>query len=309
MDSHDTPLAYRDTILGDNPVQERKAGYPPAPKPLPVAVMDNHTHLEFGAGVGAQVTVSDALDAAAEVGVRGVVQVGTDLESSRRAVDLLDVDARLLAAVALHPNDAPELADRGFLDDALDEIERLAAHPRVRAIGETGLDYFRTEEPGRASRQYSFRRHIDIARRLGLALQIHDRDAHEDVVQTLRTEAVPDRVVFHCFSGDEALARICNDNGWYMSFAGTLTFKNAANLRAALAVANPELLLVETDAPFLTPHPNRGRPNASYMLPWTVRAMAHLKGLDLADLGEQLVSNTEAVYGSWEETSTPGVGR
>jgi TatD DNase family protein len=309
MDSHDTPLAYRDTILGENPAQERKAGYPPAPKPLPVPVMDNHTHLEFGSGAGAQVAVSDALDAAAEVGVRGVVQVGTDLESSRRAVELLDVDARLLAAVALHPNDAPELAERGFLDGALDEIERLAAHPRVRAIGETGLDYFRTEEAGRASQAYSFRRHIDIARRLGLALQIHDRDAHEDVVQTLRTEALPDRVVFHCFSGDETLARICNDNGWYMSFAGTLTFKNAANLRAALAVAEPELLLVETDAPFLTPHPHRGRPNASYMLPWTVRTMAHLKGLDLAALGERLVSNTEVVYGSWEEPSTPGVGR
>ncbi|MCU1574629.1 MAG: TatD family deoxyribonuclease [Micrococcaceae bacterium] len=300
MDNLDTPSAYRSTMLPDEG-RGRKAGYPPAPEPLPVAVMDNHTHLEFGSDDSTQVSVRDALDAAGEAGVRGVVQVGTDLESSRRAVELLELDSRLLAAVALHPNDAPELAAAGALDEALAGIEELASHPRVRAIGETGLDYFRTEEPGRAGQQYSFRRHIDIAKRLDLALQIHDRDAHEDVVATLGSEAVPERVVFHCFSGDEELARKCNSNGWYMSFAGTVTFRNAADLRAALAIAQPELLLVETDAPFLTPHPHRGRPNASYMLPWTVRAMAELRGMDLADLCGQLAANTEAVYGSWAD--------
>lgn len=273
--------------------------YPPAPEPLPVAVMDNHTHLDFQDGA-VQVTITEALDAAESVGVKGAVQVGTDLESSRFTVAALDLDRRLLGAVALHPNDAPEQTAAGTLEEALAGIEALAAHPRVRAIGETGLDYFRTEAPGRPDQLYSFRRHIDIAKRLGLALQIHDRDAHRDVVATLDSEGAPETVVFHCFSGDEDLARICNSNGWYMSFAGTLTFKNAANIRRALAVADPHLVLVETDAPFLTPHPFRGRPNASYLVPYTVRAMAAELDADLSDLCTRLAANTEAVYGSWD---------
>ena len=162
------------------------------------------------------------------VGVQGAVQVGCDLESSRFTVQAVDLDSRLLGAVALHPNDAPDYAARGELEDALAEIEQLAAHPRIRAIGETGLDFFRTEGEGLVHQRYSFRRHIDIAKRLDLTLQIHDRDAHDDVVQVLREEGAPERVVFHCFSGDEELARICNAAGWNMSFAGTLTFKNAA---------------------------------------------------------------------------------
>jgi TatD DNase family protein len=161
----------------------------------------------------------------------------------------------VLGAVAIHPNDAPKLAGGGTLEEALTEIEQLAAHPRIRAIGETGLDYFRTPEEGIERQRYSFRRHLDIAKRLGLALQIHDRDAHDDVVSTVLSEGAPERVVLHCFSGDAGLARTCNENGWYMSFAGTVTFKNAANLREALAIAEPSLILAETDSPFLTPHP------------------------------------------------------
>lgn len=275
-----------------------RQGYPPAPEPLPVPVLDNHTHLDFRTDA-MTVEVSDALDAAEAVGVRGAVQVGCDLESSRFTVRAVDQDARLLGAVALHPNDAPLYAARGELEDALAEIEALAAHPRIRAIGETGLDFFRTEGAALADQRYSFRRHIDIAKRLGLTLQIHDRDAHDDVVQVLREEGAPERVVFHCFSGGEALARICNDNGWYMSFAGTVTFKNATGLREALAVAEPELVLVETDAPFLTPHPHRGRPNASYMVPYTVRAMADLTGSELSNLCAQISENTVRAYGSW----------
>jgi len=260
--------------------------------------MDNHTHLDFPDGKG-PVGITAALDAAAAVGVQGAVQVGCDLESSRFTLQAVQQDDRLLGAVALHPNDAPEYAARGELEDALAEIEQLAAHPRIRAIGETGLDFFRTEGEGLAHQRYSFRRHIDIAKRLDLTLQIHDRDAHADVVQVLAEEGAPDRVVFHCFSGDEELAAICNREGWYMSFAGTLTFRNAANLRSALAVADPELVLVETDAPFLTPHPHRGRPNASYMVPYTVRAMAELTGTDLAELCARISSNTVRAYGSW----------
>jgi TatD DNase family protein len=261
--------------------------------------MDNHTHLDFPDGQ-APVGIKEALDAAAAVGVQGAVQVGCDLESSRFTVQAVDLDERLLGAVALHPNDAPRYAARGQLEEALAEIEQLAAHPRIRAIGETGLDFFRTEGEGLAHQRYSFRRHIDIAKRLDLTLQIHDRDAHSDVVQVLKEEGAPERVVFHCFSGDEDLAATCNREGWYMSFAGTLTFKNAANLRAALAVADPGLLLVETDSPFLTPHPHRGKPNASYMVPYTVRAMAELTNRDLAGMCAGISENTLRAYGKWD---------
>lgn len=295
------PAAYQDPGTDDaqEPRSSRPKAFPPAPEPLPVPVMDNHTHLDFPDGK-APVGISAALDAAAAVGVQGAVQVGCDLESSRFTVQAVDLDRRLLGAVALHPNDAPRYAARGQLEEALAEIEQLAAHPRIRAIGETGLDYYRTEGEGLAHQRHSFRRHIDIAKRLDLTLQIHDRDAHDDVVQVLREEGAPARVVFHCFSGDEDLARTCNQEGWWMSFAGTLTFRSAANLRAALAVADPNLVLVETDAPFLTPHPHRGRPNASYMVPYTVRAMAELTGTDLAGLCAGIADNTVRAYGSWD---------
>ncbi|MDQ0146680.1 TatD family hydrolase [Pseudarthrobacter niigatensis] len=294
------PPAYRAPAADatTDPGAGRRRDFPPAPEPLPVPVMDNHTHLDFPEGKG-PVGVKAALDAAEAVGVLGAVQVGCDLESSRFTVEAVDLDERLLGAVALHPNDAPQYAARGELEAALAEIEQLAAHPRIRAIGETGLDFYRTEGAGLRHQEYSFRRHIDIAKRLDLTLQIHDRDAHGDVVRVLREEGAPERVVFHCFSGDEDLARTCNEQGWWMSFAGTLTFKNAANLRAALAVADRELVMVETDAPFLTPHPHRGRPNASYMVPYTVRAMAELTGSDLAALCTAISENTVRAYGSW----------
>lgn len=309
----ETPPAYREqdtpgasaaaddgTADPDAPAvrRRRKGGYPPLPEPLPVPVLDNHTHFDFREGP-VQVTIAEALDAAEAAGVRGAVQVGTDLASSRFTAAVVEQDRRLLGAVALHPNDAPLLAAEGALDAALEEIEHLAAGPRIRALGETGLDYFRTGEDGRGSQLVSFRSHIDIAKRLGKALQIHDRDAHDDVVRTLLTDGAPDRVVLHCFSGDADLARTCNEHGWYMSFAGTVTFKNADTLREALLVADPALVLTETDAPFLTPHPYRGRPNASYAVPYTVRAMAGILGTDLDALCARLTANTEAVYGSW----------
>lgn len=307
MCSPDVPRPYR---RDESPAQggkpdagSRRPGFAPAPARLPVPVYDNHTHFDFG---DSPVALKDALDAAEAVGIAGAVQVGCDLESSRFTVQAVDRDPRVLGAVAIHPNDAPELAglaaDGGTtaLDAALAEIDALAAHPRIRAIGETGLDYFRTGSDGIADQKYSFRRHIEIAKKRGLALQIHDRDAHSDVVGVLREEGPPSCVVFHCFSGDAGLAKICNENGWYMSFSGTLTFKNSKNLREALAVADPALVMVETDAPFLTPHPHRGRPNASYMLPYTVQSMGQLMDRDLAGLGELLRANTEAVYGSWD---------
>ncbi|MHA7269846.1 TatD family hydrolase [Arthrobacter sp. HLT1-20] len=275
-----------------------KGDFAPAPMALEVPVYDNHTHFDFG---DSPVELSAALDAAQAVGIAGAVQVGCDLESSRFTVQAVDADPRLLGAVAIHPNDAPLLAKDGALDDALAQIDAMAAHPRIRAIGETGLDYFRTGEDGVAAQHHSFREHLDMAKRRGLALQIHCRDAHEDVLSILAQVGAPSRLVFHCFSGDAELARICNENGWYMSFSGTVTFKNAKNLREALAVADPALILAETDAPFLTPHPFRGRPNASYMLPYTVQSMGQILGRDVNELSLSIRENTEAVYGSWAD--------
>ncbi|MBP6684259.1 MAG: TatD family hydrolase [Leucobacter sp.] len=284
---------------GGSEAKDRAQPRPENPEPLPVPVYDNHTHMEFESGA----EVLDPLESLARaeaVGVRGVVQVGTDLETSRWSAEFAANDARVLAAVALHPNEAPRLAAAGSLSEHLSEIARLATQPRVRAVGETGLDFFRTGEEGRDAQYESFETHIEIAKANGIALQIHDRDAHDEVVATLTRVGAPERTVFHCFSGDAALARICNERGWYMSFAGTMTFKNAPALREALAVARPELVLVETDAPFLTPEPLRGRPNAPYLMPHTVRRLAEVQGRDLAAVCEQLAANTERVYGTWD---------
>jgi len=270
-----------------------------------VAVYDNHTHLEIADGA-LPIDVHEHLERAASVGIAGAVQVGTDVATSRWSAEVAAREPRLLAAVALHPNEAPELEVAGTLDDALAVIDELAARPRVRAIGETGLDFFRTGEDGRGAQFRSFEAHIDIAKRHGLALQIHDRDAHDDVVAVLRRVGAPDRTVFHCFSGGEELARLAADEGWYLSFAGNVTFKNAENLREALRVAPLDRILVETDAPYLTPVPLRGRPNAPYLVPHTVRFMAEVLGADLAGFCEQLAANTVQVYGSWQDEPVTG---
>ena len=272
---------------------------PENPEALPIPLYDNHTHLEFEDGVD-QLDPYESLDRAQVAGVRGVVQVGTDLETSRWSAQLAAHDERVLAAVALHPNEVPRLYAEGKLSEHLSEIARLAAEPRVRAVGETGLDFFRTGEDGRAAQHESFETHIEIAKANDIALQIHDRDAHDEVVSTLLRVGAPERTVFHCFSGDAALARICNEYGWYMSFSGTVTFKNAPALREALTVARPELVLVETDAPFLTPEPFRGRPNAPYLMPHTVRRLAETLDESLEDVCVRLAENTERVYGYWE---------
>ena len=276
--------------------------------PLPVPVHDDHTHLNFqpdadlwtedGEPRGIDRAIAE-LDAAEALGVAGVVQVGTNVADSRWAAALADRDPRALAAVAVHPNDAPSLAASGALDEALAAIEALAARPRVRAVGETGLDFFRTGDAGRPAQLASFEAHIDIAKRHGLALQIHDRDAHEAILETLLRVGAPERTVFHCFSGDADFARRALDAGCFLSFAGTVTFKNAAYLREALAVAPLDRILVETDAPFLAPHPFRGRPNSPTYIPVTLRAMAESRGVGVAELGEAVAANAVAVYGPW----------
>lgn len=276
------------------------ADYPAAPDALAVGVYDNHTHLEIADGA-MPISVSEHLERAASVGVIGAVQVGTDVTTSRWSADVAAREPRLLAAVALHPNEAPELEATGRLDESLAVIDELAARPRVRAIGETGLDFYRTGEAGRPAQFRSFEAHIDIAKRHGLAMQIHDREAHDDVVSTLERVGAPERTVFHCFSGGEELARTAAEAGWYCSFAGNVTFKNAENLREALRVLPLERILVETDAPFLTPAPMRGRPNAPYLVPHTVRFMAETLELDVDELCHTLARNTVAVYGSWQD--------
>ena len=277
-------------------------GWPEAPTPLPSSVVDNHCHLDhraYAKGVegGLLIPVDEALDRAAAVGVTRVVQVGCDLEGSRWAVETAEAYDSVIAAVALHPNEAPKHAEQGDLDEALAEINALAQSPHVRAVGETGLDYFRTGESGREAQHASFREHIRMAKRHDKTLVIHDRDAHDDVLAVLDDEGLPDRVVMHCFSGDAAFARECLDRGAYLSFAGTVTFKNAENLREALRVTPSHRILVETDAPFLTPMPHRGSPNASFLIPLTVRFMAEIAGKSVEELCQAIDANTVSAFG------------
>ncbi|MGH3361463.1 MAG: TatD family hydrolase [Nocardioides sp.] len=269
---------------------------PPAPEPLPHPVVDNHCHLDIADGDW--FGTDDALAAAAAVGVPRIVQIGCDLPGARWAVEAAERYDALVAAVALHPNEAPRQAEAGTLDEAMAEIERLAqAHDKVRAVGETGLDHFRTGAERRHAQVESFRRHIDLAKRLDKTLVIHDRDAHDEVLEVIDSEGAPDRWVMHCFSGDADVARRCLDRGAWLSFAGTVTFKNAQPLRDALAITPQDRVLVETDAPFLTPTPYRGRPNASYLVPVTMRLMAEVRGEDLEQLCAQVDANTEAAFG------------
>ncbi|WP_432509301.1 TatD family hydrolase [Kineococcus auxinigenes] len=274
----------------------REGSRPPAPEPLPVPVADNHTHLDSEVS---EAEVAALLAAASAAGVPRSVQIGCDLPAARWTVEAVDRHPQLLGGVAIHPNEVPGLAERGELDAALAEVRELAQHPRVRVVGETGLDFFRTPPEQWHLQEESFRAHIALAKELGLALQIHDRDAHDAVLRVLAEEGAPERTVFHCFSGDAAMARACGEAGYYLSFAGTVTFKNAEPLREALRAAPRERIMVETDAPYLTPVPHRGRPNAGYLVPLTVRAMAEVLGADLEQLCAQLAATTEDVYGPW----------
>lgn len=276
--------------------------WPDFPAPLRATVIDSHTHLDVhDRNLHGAVAPDprDLLDRARSVGVDRVVQVGCDIPSSEWAVEAARQFPEVIATVALHPNEAPRRAAKGELDAALSRIAELAADPVVRGIGETGLDYFRTDESGRAAQHESFRKHIDLARELNKTLVIHDRDSHEDVISVLLDQGAPERVVFHCFSGDSNMARTCAEHGWYMSFAGVVTFKNAESLREALDHVPRELLLVETDAPYLTPVPNRGKVNASYLMPYTVRSIGERRGIDEVELCELLTANTQRAFGSW----------
>ena len=282
----------------------RRGEKPPSPEPLPAPAVDSHTHLDIVLSgfrpEDGQPPAPEDVDAeiaeAAAVGVPRLVQVGVDVDSSRWSAELAARHPNVLAAVALHPNEAGAGA---ATDDALAEIDRLAALPRVRAVGETGLDRYRTGPDGWAAQEASFRAHIRIAKECGVALVVHDRDAHDEILRVVDDEGAPEHVVMHCFSGDAAFATACVERGFVLSFAGTLTFANAAYLREAAALTPVEQLLVETDSPFLTPVPFRGRPNASRLVPHTVRALADVTGVELEELCAHLTATAERVFGSW----------
>ena len=276
---------------------DRKPG--PIPAPLNSKTVDSHAHLELiHNSEPDSPLIKQTLDEAAAVGIDRVVQVGYSAEQSIWSVKCAEAFVgRVLAAVALHPNEAPVVDD---LEKDLKVIEELASHPRVRAIGETGLDFFRTAEDLQEKQKYSFRRHIKIAKDHNKALVIHDRDAHRAVLDLLIEEGAPANTIFHCYSGDAAMAKECISNKYILSFAGTVTFKNAPELREAVALVPIELLLVETDSPFLAPMPNRGALNTPAQIPNTLRAIADVRGESADYLAAAISENAERIFGSFK---------
>ena len=275
----------------------------PAPEPLPVPCVDAHAHIEIVADAGFDSPeVRQVIKDAAAAGIDRIVQVGYSAEQSEWGANLAALyDGQVLAAVALHPNEAPVVED---LEADWAIIESLAQQPRVRAIGETGLDYFRTPPELRGRQQESFRWHIDLAKRTKKALVIHDRDSHDDVLSVLAEVGAPEKTVFHCFSGDVEMAKKCIERGYVLSFAGTVTFKNAPQLREALAITPIDQILVETDAPFLAPMPHRGALNSPAQIATIVRAMAAERNADLAEFATALSRNAERIFGSFAAGST-----
>jgi len=266
---------------------------PAQPAPLPRPALDSHTHLDM-----ITLPLSEVVASARAAGIVRIVTVGTDLESSRWSARCASEHEGVYAAVAIHPNETQAAAESVPAGAVLAEIGALAARPRVVAVGETGLDYYRDYAAPDVQRWW-FREHIKIAKRTGKALMIHDREAHADVLRILEEQGPPPRVVFHCFSGDAAMVKQCTEAGYVMSFAGNVTFSNAQPLRDAAAAAPADLLLAETDAPFLTPVPNRGRPNAPAQVAYTLRCLAEVQGLDLAELCDTVTATAERTFGPW----------
>jgi TatD DNase family protein len=281
--------------------ESKKREYPPLPEKLTTTTVDAHCHLDIE-DEDIFMSVEDSLAKAKAVGITGIVQVGVDVPSSRWAVKTAKEFSQIHATVALHPNEAPVIAlEKGesALDEAIAEIAELAKEDVVRAIGETGVDFFRTSQEGRAFQEKSFRAHIQIANKLNKPVMVHDRDAHLDALRILDEEKAQ-QVIFHCFSGDKEFAQELVKRGWYLSFAGTCTFKNAQSLRDALQVTPLENVLVETDAPFLTPMPYRGYPNSSYMIPLTLATMAQEMNVDINTVADATRTNAEKLFGKFE---------
>ncbi len=300
--------------------RRREKGWPAPPEPLEIPVVDNHTHLLSAIDVlpeGEDVpTAEQEISWARTAGVTRLVQVACDVDAIEPSLALASAHSEVVLAVAIHPNEAVlhagirEIAPDGLepdpqprhersLDEAIAAVATAAQHERTRAIGETGLDFFRGGDQARAVQRESFRAHIALAKELGLPLQIHDRDAHEDVIEILLADGAPEATVFHCFSGDAAMARICAEHGWYLSIAGPVTFKANDAGRQAVREVPLSLLVVETDAPYLTPHPYRGRPNGPYLLPYTVREIARVRDISVNEVAQATSATSEALYGPW----------
>ena len=275
---------------------DRKPG--PLPQPLKTKTVDSHAHLELiHNSEPDSPLIKQTLAEAASVGIDRVVQVGYSAEQSIWSVKCAEsFVGQVLAAVALHPNEAPVVED---LEKDLKVIEELAANPRVRAIGETGLDFFRTPENLRDRQKYSFARHIKMAKEHKKALVIHDRDSHRAVLDLLIQEGAPDKTIFHCYSGDAEMAKECIANQYILSFAGTVTFKNAPELREAVVLVPIEQLLVETDSPFLAPMPNRGALNTPAQIPNTLRVIADLRNESVDYLAGAISENAERIFGKF----------
>lgn len=270
----------------------------PLPEPLPVNCVDSHAHLEIVTNTEPDdPAIKKVLDDAASVGIDRIVQVGYSAEQSEWSVRLAETwNTQVLAAVALHPNEAPVVED---LEKDLAIINELAAHPRVRAIGETGLDFFRTAPDLQDKQKYSFKRHIEIAKHHNKALVIHDRDAHRAVLDLLEEVGAPEKTIFHCYSGDAEMAQECIEKGYILSFAGTVTFKNAPHLREAVKLVPQNQLLVETDSPFLAPSPHRGALNTPAQIPHILRLIAQERNESLVDLTTAISNNAERIFGSF----------
>ncbi|MBE9373915.1 TatD family hydrolase [Saccharopolyspora sp. HNM0983] len=268
---------------------ERRREPPPVPEALPAPAVDAHTHLD-ACGARTPEDVRALVDRAERAGIERVVTVADDIAAARWATEAASWDDRVFAAVALHPTRAGDLGEA-----QRSELAELVTRPRVVAVGETGLDYY-WDYATPQDQQEAFRWHIDLAKRTGMPLMIHDRDAHQDILDVLRSEGAPETVVFHCFSGDEVFAKTCADAGYVLSFAGTATFRNAAGVREAARIVPVEQMLVETDAPFLTPHPFRGQPNEPYCANYTLRALAELRGADPAELAAATTATAERTF-------------
>ncbi|MCL1837896.1 MAG: TatD family hydrolase [Propionibacteriaceae bacterium] len=271
---------------------------PPAPPPLPAPTVDAHTHLGYTVAKTRQ-AAADIIQAAHDVGITKIVDVGCDVASAKESIAFAERFESVISCISIHPNDAARLGQR--LPEALAEIAALIpSSSKVRGIGETGLDYFRTTDPeGQARQRHSFAQHIEWAKVHQLPLVIHDRDAHADILAVLDSETPPAKVMMHCFSGDAAFAKACLDRGWWLSFPGTITFNANTELREALRLVPQDRILVETDAPYLTPMPHRGKTNGSYLLPHTVSFMAEFLERDLAELCNQVSENAFALFGEW----------
>lgn len=299
----------------------KRRGWPQLPAPLAGKVVDNHTHLplweeQIPLVEGVRLSLAEQLERAQKVGVSALITSGCQVDELAPTVRVSENHPQVFCALAIHPNEAALHAkvvatapdgqtyqlqpwhEQYSLEEAVGQVyEAVNSSAKTVAIGESGLDYFRTSPQGRQAQQQGFRMHISLAKELGLPLQIHDREAHADTIRILLEEGAPERTVFHCFSGDSEIAQVLADNGWYASIAGPVTYNANEWLREAVRVMPPSLLLVETDAPYLTPHPHRGQPNASYMTVWTVRKLAEITGFTEIDMTRQLLNNTREVYG------------